>query len=50
MAAVYDVLPPEAKMMATVHDEILVEAPADLAADPAAAVKVDVVDTWGGNL
>jgi DNA polymerase-1 len=40
MAAVYDILPPEAKMIATVHDEILIEAPEHLTEDLAAAVKV----------
>jgi DNA polymerase-1 len=49
MAAVYDILPAEAKMIATVHDEILIEAPEHLADKLATAVK-GIMETVGSDL
>ncbi|MGD9566622.1 MAG: DNA polymerase [Methanothrix sp.] len=49
MAAVYDILPPEARMIATVHDEVLLEVPEAQAEDIAQKVKA-VMEKVGGDL
>lgn len=49
MAAVYAILPAEAKMIATVHDEIVLEAPVYLAGELATRVK-NTMEAFGSAL